>query len=195
MRSLACGALAVFLLALPAAASGAQANSTSTLRDGSHDFDFEIGTWKSHSKRLLHPLTGSKEWVSYDGIAVVSKIWDGHANLVDLQADGSVIGHVEGLSLRLYDPQAHQWLLYYANSKGGVLSPPPTVGEFANGRGVFYDQEPINGRTVLVRNVWSDITPTSCHFEQAFSNDWGKTWETNLITTDTRIDDASRQPH
>jgi hypothetical protein len=195
MRSLACGAFAALLLALPMASGRAQTNSDPKLRDGSHDFDFEIGTWKSHSDRLLHPLTGSKEWVSYDGTAVVSKIWDGHANLVDLRADGPVIGHVEGISLRLYDPQAHQWLLYYANSKGGVLSPPPTVGEFANGRGVFYDQEPINGRTVLVRNVWSDITPTSCHFEQAFSDDWGKTWETNLITTDTRIDDASGQPH
>ena len=162
-------------------------------KDGQHDFDFEIGTWKSHGSRRLHPLTGSDAWAEFDGTSVVRKIWNGRANLVELEADGPVAGHIENLSLRLYNPQSHQWSLYYASSKSGALSMPATVGEFKNGRGEFFDMELINGRNTLVRNVWSDITPNSCHFEQAFSIDEGKTWEVNWITTDTRVNDDSSQ--
>ena len=141
-------------------------------RDGQHDFDFEIGTWKTHLRRLLHPLTGSNAWEEYEGTTVVRKVWNGRANLVELVADGPA-GHFEGLNLRLYNPQAHQWSLNFANSSGGSLSQ-PTVGEFKNGRGEFYDQETLNGRAIFVRFVISDITPNSCHFEQAFSADGGK---------------------
>ncbi|MGA8272509.1 MAG: hypothetical protein WB919_13200, partial [Candidatus Sulfotelmatobacter sp.] len=111
---------------------------------------------------------------------------------MELEADGPAAGHIENLSLRLYNPQSHQWSLYYSSSKVGTLSV-PTVGEFQNGRGEFYDMEPFDGRSILVRNIWSDITPNSCHFEQAFSDDAGKTWEVNWITTDTRVQDESVQ--
>jgi BNR/Asp-box repeat len=161
-------------------------------KDGQHDFDFEIGTWKSHGSRRLHPLTGSATWAEFDGISVVRKVWNGRANLVELEADGPAAGHIENLSLRLYNPQSHQWSLYYASSKSGALSV-PAIGEFKNGRGEFLDMELINGRNTLVRNVWSDITPNSCHFEQAFSDDEGKTWEVNWITTDTRVNGDSTQ--
>jgi len=154
-------------------------------RDGQHDFDFELGTWKTQLKVLVHPLTGSTTWVEMNGTTVVHKVWHGRANLVELEVDGPS-GHVEALSLRLYNPDSHQWSLNFSNSKTGALGV-PTVGEFKNGRGEFYDQEPINGRLVLVRNIWSGITPQSCHFEQAFSSDGGRTWETNWIVTDTRL--------
>jgi hypothetical protein len=156
-----------------------------TRRDGQHDFDFEIGSWKTHLKRRLHPLTGSNEWVEYDGTTVVRKIWNGHANMVELEVDGPN-GHIEGLSLRLYNPDSHQWSLNFANSSAGTMST-PTIGEFKNGRGEFYDQEDFSGRAILVRFVIFDITPNSCQFEQAFSDDGGKTWEVNWIATDTRI--------
>src|SRR5512133_4168626 len=77
-----------------------ETQQSSAPRDGQHDFDFEIGTWKTHLKRLLHPLTGSSQWVEYEGTSVVRKIWDGKANLVELVADGPA-GHFEGLNLRL----------------------------------------------------------------------------------------------
>jgi hypothetical protein len=154
-------------------------------RDGQHDFDFEIGTWKTHLSRRLHPLTGSSTWTELEGTTVVRKIWNGRANLVELEVDGPT-GHIEGLSLRLYNLQSHQWSLNFANSTDGTLST-PTVGEFKNGRGEFYDQELFNGKTIFVRFVISDITPNSCHFEQAFSDDGGKTWEVNWIATDTRV--------
>jgi hypothetical protein len=163
----------------------AAAASTAAARDGQHDFDFEIGTWKTHIERRLHPLSGSNTWVQLDGTSVVRKIWQGRANLVELEVD-SPSGHVEGLSLRLYNPLAHQWSLNFSNSSGGTLSV-PTIGEFRDGRGEFFDQEEFNGRTINVRGVWSDITPSSCRFEQSFSADGGKTWETNWIATDSRI--------
>jgi hypothetical protein len=169
------------------------ADSQVQQRDGSHDFDFEIGNWKTHISRLQHPLTGSTTWIQYDGTSVVRKIWSGRANMVELEVDGPA-GHIEGLSLRLYDPESHQWSLNFANSRTGTMSV-PTIGEFKNGRGEFYDQEPFNGRTILVRNVWSDMTPNSCHFEQSFSDDGGKTWEANWIAVDTRVkDDSGENP-
>ena len=139
--------------------------------------------------RLLHPLTGSKTWADYEGASVARKVWNGRANLLELEVDGPS-GHIEGLSLRLYDPQSRQWSLNFSNSRSGTLSP-PVIGEFKDGRGEFYGQESIDGRAVLVRFVISDITPTSAHFEQAFSADGGKTWEVNWIATDTRVKDPS----
>jgi hypothetical protein len=168
-------------------APGTRVQQPPAARDGQHDFDFEIGTWKTHLRRLLNPLTGSTTWVEYEGTTVVRKVWNGRANLVELVADGPA-GHFEGLSLRLYNPQSRQWSLNFANAGGGVMAT-PTIGEFRNGRGEFFDQETYNGRAVLVRFVISDITANSCRFEQAFSDDGGKTWEVNWIATDTRVKD------
>ena len=159
----------------------------SSPRDGQHDFDFEIGTWNTHLRRLLRPLTGSTTWVEYRGTSVVRKVWDGRANLLELDVEGPA-GRLEGLSLRLYNPEARQWSLNFSNSKGGTLSP-PSIGEFKDGRGEFFSQETLNGRAILVRFIISDITPTSAHFEQSFSADGGKTWEVNWIAVDTRPKD------
>lgn len=155
-------------------------------RDGQHDFDWEIGTWKTHLKRRVHPLTGSNEWVEYEGTTVVRKIWDGRANLVELEVHGPA-GRIEGLSLRLYNPESRQWSLNFANVSGGTLFV-PTIGEFRQGRGEFFNQETLNGRAILVRFVISDVTPDSARFEQSFSDDGGKTWEANWIAEDTRVE-------
>ena len=154
-------------------------------RDGQHDFDFEIGTWNTHLRRRLRPLTGSTTWVEMKGISVVRKIWNGRGNLVELEADGPN-GHFTGLNLRLYNPQTRQWSLHFANASDGLLNP-PTIGQFKDGRGEFYAQETLNGKAIFVRFVISEITPNSCRFEQAFSDDGGKTWEVNWIATDTRM--------
>jgi hypothetical protein len=161
-------------------------NQTS-LRDGQHDFDFALGNWKFHLKKLDHPLSGSNTWIELDGHSSCRKIWNGKANLDEVEvysADRKT--HIQGLTLRIYNPESHQWSLYWANAAKGILSLPPVVGEFNNGRGEFDDQEDYNGRMIFVRYIWSDITSTSAHFEQAFSTDGGKTWETNWITDQTR---------
>src|SRR5262245_49243893 len=153
--------------------------------DGSHDFDFEIGTWKTDLRRLRHPLSGDTTWVHYEGTSVIRKVWDGRANLVELVVQGPA-GRIEGLSLRLYNPETRKWSLNFASSATGTLSV-PSIGEFKNGRGEFYDEEEFGGRTILVRGVFSDVTTSSYRFEQSFSEDGGKTWETNWIAIDTRI--------
>ena len=112
--------------------------SAPAARDGQHDFDFDIGIWKTHVSRRLHPLTGSTSWVELNGTTSVRKVWNGRGNLAELEADGPP-GHLEVLSLRLYNPESRQWSLNTANSNGGTLSV-PTVGEFKNGRGEFFDQ-------------------------------------------------------
>ncbi len=155
-----------------------------TVRDGQHDFDFEIGTWKTHISRLQHPLTGSTTWIEYEGTSVVRKIWNGRANLVELQVDGPT-GHIEGLSLRLYNPQSRQWSIHFANSKVGALGQ-AMIGGFINGRGEFFNQETFNDRAIFVRFIFSEITQNSFRLEQAFSDDGGKTWEANWIATFTR---------
>jgi hypothetical protein len=164
-----------------------------TERDGQHDFDFNIGIWKTHVSRLIHPLTGSTTWVEYEGISVVRKVWDGRASLFELEVDGPA-GHIEGVGLRLYNPQSHQWSLNWANSGDGTMNQ-PMIGEFKNGRGEFFDQETFNGRAIFARNRFSDITPESSRFEQAFSIDGGRTWETNWVMTFTRVKDESDKAH
>jgi len=177
------GLICALTLAPPA--TGQPQPPSAERRDGQHDFDFDIGVWKTHLKRLVHPLSGSSDWVELDGTTVVRKVWNGRANLAELETDAAS-GHLQVLSLRLYDPRARQWSLNTANASAGSLGV-ATVGEFKDGRGEFFDQESINGRTVLVRNVWSDISADSCRFEQAFSEDGGKTWEVNWIAVDTRV--------
>src|SRR5574338_882762 len=104
--------LIVTLLFVPA-----HSQQTVNERDGQRDFDFEIGTWKTHLRRRLHPLTGSNTWVEYEGTTVVRKVWNGRANLVELEVAGPA-GRIEGLSLRLYNPQSRQWSLNFSNSRG-----------------------------------------------------------------------------
>lgn len=172
-------------LILSAAILLAAAGPTKAMEpDGQHDFDFNFGTWKTHVSRLVHPLTGSKTWTEYEGVSVVRKVWNGRASLFELEVQGPA-GHIEGVGLRLYDPRSHQWNLNWSNSSIGMLDA-PMVGEFKDGRGEFYGMDTLNGRSILVRNGFSDIKPDSSRFEQAFSTDGGKTWETNWIMTFTR---------
>lgn len=161
------------------------AGVTGAPRDAQRDFDFEIGTWTTRVSRLVSPLSGTSTWVEYVGTSVVRKIGNGRANLVELDVSGPA-GRIEGLSLRLYSPATRQWSLNYASLNSGTLSPPVTGG-FMNGRGEFFGDDTLNGRPIRVRFVISDITSSSCRFEQAFSGDGGKTWEANWIAVDTRV--------
>jgi hypothetical protein len=181
------------LQGLPRQNSDAPKTSTegSAERDGSHDFDPLLGSWKYHLKRRMNPLTGSNTWVDYEGTGICRKIYDG-AEIDQLIAAGPA-GQIEGLTLRTYNPQSHQWRLYWANRKVGILDP-PQVGEFKNGRGEFFAQDTINGKTILIRFLWTNMNTTP-HFEQSFSGDGGETWEVNWITDQTRVKDESEKTH
>jgi hypothetical protein len=153
-------------------------------RDGQHDFDFNFGTWRTHIKRILDPLSGSAKAIELNGTVTVRKVWDGRAQLEEIEADGPN-GHWEGMTLFLYNPQAHQWSQSFVNSKSGVLTP-PLIGAFKDGRGELFASDMLNERSILVRAVWSDITPDSHHFEESYSTDGGKTWSAAFIATLTR---------
>src|SRR5262245_42584910 len=168
-----------------------EATMTRPIRDGQRDFDFEFGTWATKLTRLNAPLTGSTEWVEYAGTSVVRPVWGGRASLVELDVAGPA-GRIEGLSLRLYRPQSGQWSLTFASSANGLLGT-PAIGAFENGRGSFYSQEDLEGRPILTRFAISHITASSCRFEQAFSDDWGSTWEPNWVAVDTRIAESFDQ--
>ncbi len=146
---------------------------------GPHDFDFEFGDWTCHLKRRLRPLTGSNDWVEYDGTSIVRPWWNGKANIGELELGGPA-GRIEGMSIRVYNPATHQWGITFANSAQGQVGT-AMMGGFQNGRGEFYDQETLNDRAILVRFIFSDITARSFRLEQAFSDDGGKTWEANWI--------------
>jgi hypothetical protein len=162
------------VLALPARMPAADDVASSKI---SHDFDWNFGTWRTHIRRLLHPLSGSTQWVAYDGVVTVRPLLGGAANVEEVEADGP--NHIELLDVRTFDPRSHQWIENQAYGATNALGQ-PAFGTFTNGRGVFYDVETFNGRTVLVRQTFFDIAPSSYAFEQAFSSDGGRTWEPNF---------------
>jgi hypothetical protein len=180
--------LGLFILyPLPAFAQldSAAPRANAQQRNAQHDFDFEFGAWKAHIARRLKPLTGATNWVEYDGTSVVRKVWNGRANLGELEVSGPS-GQIQGLSLRTYNPQSRQWHISWVNSAKGTVGV-PMIGGFKDGRGEFYNQEPFNGRAIFVRFIFSDITKNSFQIEQAFSDDGGKTWEANWIAKFSRV--------
>lgn len=180
------GAIAWLSPALPASAAGdAAAPAAAAVHDGQHDFDFNFGVWKTHIRRVLDPLSGSTDSVELNGTVTVRKVWDGRAQLEEIEADGPK-GHWEGTTLFLYNPEAHQWSQTFADSKSGVLER-PLIGSFKDGRGELYAQDTDNGRTILVKGVWSEITPDAHHFEEFLSDDGGKTWAPAFIASLTRL--------
>jgi hypothetical protein len=150
--------------------------------DGAHDFDFIIGDWKAHVRRLPDRLNGSHTWVEYEGISNHHKLLDTNANLEQFDVTSTdKKQHIKAQTLRMYNPQTHQWIIYGLDLDNGELDPAaPVVGQFQGNRGVFYNRTTWNGRVVLVRWVWVNVSPHAAHMEQAFSPD-GQHWEVNWI--------------
>jgi len=193
MRRLRASGFALLLGALAAAAhTQTQRPAAAAQRDGAHDFHWEFGTWRTHLRRLRNPLSNSSTWVEYQGTTVVREVLGGRANLAELRVEGPA-GRIEGVGLRLYNPETRIWRFHYANIADGELTT-PLSGSFAKGRGEFYADDTLGGRPIRVRFIISDITPNSARFEQAFSGDGGRTWEVNWIAVDTRLAERSRPP-
>jgi hypothetical protein len=159
----------------------------SALHDGQHDFDFEIGKWKAHVRKLMHPLSGANDWEEFNGTVVTAPFMDGRGNLSEMNVDGAASHmHIQIIAVRLYNPSSHQWSIYGASAKTGVFDP-PQIGQFENGRGELYASDLLHGRAIYIRYVWQNLSPTASHFEQAFSADGGKTWEVNWIYDGARL--------
>lgn len=155
--------------------------------EGQHDFDFYVGKWRQHNRRLVDPLTGSKKWVEFDGTAVARTMWDGRANVDEFEAE-TPTGHIEGMTVRLYNVNTGEWSIYSSSDNAGAFSAPAEVGRFVNGLGEFYENEEIDGRQVCVRLLWQVRSPKQYHWEQAYSTDEGKTWQTNWIIDSNRME-------
>ena len=151
-------------------------------RDGSHDFDFLIGDWKAHVRRLPDRLNKSNVWIEYDGISNHKKLLDSNANFEEFDVTSTDKKlRIKAQTLRLYNPDSHQWSIYLVDIDKGTLGLPPVVGVFTGNRGEFFDQEEYKGHAILVRYMWLKISPKSARMEQSFSPDGGKTWEVNWI--------------
>jgi hypothetical protein len=178
------GLATIICVAYPCVCLSQTPTPAPAVHDGQHDFDFNIGVWHTRIKRILDPFAGSSESVELNGIVTVRKVWDGKAELEEIEADGPK-GHWEGLTLFLYNPSAHQWSQSFANSKVGILS--SNIGEYKDGRVVLIGQDTVNDKTILVRAMWSDIRPDSHQYEESYSNDGGTTWVRSFIANLTRL--------
>jgi hypothetical protein len=151
------------------------------------DFDFLIGHWQVHHRRLKERLANSHEWIEFAGTSIVWKVMGGYGtmddNVLELPA-----GTYRAAGLRAFDPKSGQWSIWWLDSRMplGPLDP-PVRGHFRDGVGTFFSDELFNGRPIRVRFTWSDITPTTCHWEQAFSTDGGATWEPNWVMDFKRV--------
>ena len=175
----------VLCAVLIAQGSSAANRPVDSLRDGQHDFDFNFGSWHTHIQRRLNVFTDSSSWVELNGTVRVRKVWNGRAQLEEIEADGP-LGHFEGTTLFLYNRAAHQWSQNFAGSSDGVMETNPTIGSFKDGVGELYAQTTEDGRSVLERGVWSDIKTDSHTYSIYLSNDGGKNWTAVFIAHLTR---------
>lgn len=185
---------ALLLAAALVASMPATANDESSariLRDGAHDFDFNIGVWHTHIRRVLDPLSGSPDAIELNGTVTVRKVWGGKAELEEIETDGPK-GHWEGLSLFLYNPQSHQWSQSFINSRIGDLGT-PLIGEFHDGRAELFGSDTFKGKAILVRGEWSEIETDSHRYIESYSDDGGKTWKESFHADLTRDKHAAQQ--
>jgi hypothetical protein len=179
---------AAALSAVPAAAHAAD----DLLPDRPHDFDFLVGSWRVRHRRLRERLAGSTEWQEFDGTSRLWLIMGGFGTFDDnvinlpagtfagMQGQGLHGGTYRAATLRGYDPKEKLWSIWWldARTPQGPLDP-PVRGRFVNGVGTFMTDDTFNGKPVKVRFIWSQTTTPTPKWEQAFSPNGGKTWETN----------------
>ncbi|MFI1992610.1 hypothetical protein [Actinoplanes sp. NPDC020271] len=147
-----------------------------------NDFDFLIGSWNVTNRRLSTLFAGSDQWENFAGTSTCWPVLDGGGNTEEIVFES--LGS-RGLTLRLFDVERKEWSIYWASSRTGLLYP-PVVGTFADGRGDFYGDDTHDGKPIKAHFIWSDITASSARWEQEFSIDDGRTWESNWVMTYSR---------
>lgn len=182
------GSRAQFVEAALAAAAAilACAPLGAAVRDGAHDFDFNLGRWHTSIRRFADPFETPGSFARLEGTVTVRPVWDGRALLEEIEADGPK-GHWEGLTLFLYNPKSGQWSQNYANAAQARFDAVPTIGERRGSNIELYAQDSLGGRSILVRGLWSDIRPDSHSYTESYSNDGGKTWKPAFEAKLTRI--------
>ena len=161
------------------------ASTTSSL----NDFDFLVGKWKMHNRRLNKRLEGCTDWTEFDSRDDNTKILSGTAD-IDTYSTNEMPGQegklFEGLTLRLFDPKTRLWSEYWVAGNVGVLDP-PTIGSFENGVGHFFTKDTFKGKPIIVMFRWDARDKEHPVWGQAFSSDNGRTWEWNWYNVSERI--------
>jgi hypothetical protein len=144
----------------------------------SHDFDFLHGRWIVHNRRLRERLVGCTEWEAFDAVQVCRPILGGFGNEDELVTDAFGEHRFIGMTIRLFDPQAREWSIYWVDNRSVQLQP-PVRGRFDGGVGTFHGRDAHLGTPVLARFIWTVLSADRARWEQAFSTDDGSSWETN----------------
>ena len=163
--------------------------ATGNSDDGAHDFDFWMGLWNAHNRRLRERLKGSTTWDEFEATCVAHPLAGDLGNEDEYRTDFA--GGFVGMTFRFYNPAAKQWAIYWADNRRGLLDP-PVVGSFAGDTGIFEGPDTFEGRPIRVRFTWVRINTAAARWEQTFSEDGGKTWETNWVMDMTRVDPSDR---
>ena len=142
------------------------------------DFDFLMGRWRVHHHRLKRRLAGCTDWDDFMGTSSARPLIAGFGNIdeneIDLPSDAYI-----GVTLRTCDPKTTIWRIYWFDSRHPEAIDPPMVGRFENGVGTFEAEHTFEGRAINVRFLWTRPSAETCRWEQAFSADGGRNWETN----------------
>jgi hypothetical protein len=177
--------LRLFILAIAMITGAASVQAGPTARDGSHDMDFSLGSWRTEVTIIKDPFGKPNEAVHMTGTKVARPVWNGKAVLEEIEASGPS-GHWQGATLFLYDPVAGQWSQNYADSSIGRMDGTPSIGGYRDGNLEFYSQEFIDGRAMLVRGTWKVVSPNLHTYEIARSADGGRSWHTSFVARVTR---------
>jgi hypothetical protein len=149
------------------------------------DFDFLAGRWTGRQRRLVEVLAGRDEWYEFDATLECWVLLDGMATFDVLRAPER---DLEGLTLRLFDPQEQTWRIWWASKTSGGQLDVPVVGRFVDGVGTFECDDTWNGTPIRVQYRWSDVDTDHPRWQQAFSTDRGQTWEVNWVARFRRFD-------
>lgn len=148
----------------------------------SNDFDFLHGDWDVANRRLTKWLVGSDHWEEFPGLSRSHGFFGGAGNFDEISF--STKG-CSGATMRTFDQESKEWSIHWVDSRTGRMDP-PMIGRFDGGVGTFYGDDTHQDTPVRVRFIWSEITPASARWAQAFSVDGGRTWETNWVMDFTR---------
>ncbi len=148
----------------------------------SGDFDFLIGQWQVHNRRLKQRQVGSTTWEEFPATMQARVMLDGAVSVDEITFPSQGFS---GMTLRTLDPATKRWSIYWINSASGRLEP-PVHGGFDGARGEFFGDDCDGGRAVRVRFIWTRLGPCAARWEQAFALAGGA-WEDNWVMELRRI--------
>lgn len=146
-----------------------------------NDWDFLVGRWNVRNRRL----TAEKKWQEFPSTLHNWPVMGGLGNVGDNVFE-SPAGTYRGLSMRAFDEKSGEWQTWWLDGRNPSIIATSVRGKFSSGVGTLTGDETIDGRPVKVRVLWSGITASSAHWEQALSRDEGASWETNWTADFTR---------